>query len=193
MEPVIAVDPGLSGAVALYDPARHQMHVWRDFKSVSAIADAANAAYDLARDAYQTQIIKRVIEFVHAYTGQGVSSCFSFGKSTGAAFGALFTLSQHPIEEITPQAWQTWVKKNVPPRGDTRLLCEQKLHKPDFVKFDSRVHAVSALPDDIELFKRAKDHNSADAALMAIYTAWKGQELTWAQTHLQVWDKYFKH
>lgn len=186
----LAVDPGMSGAIALYDPVHHDLALFRDFKSIPHLVNYAKAAYRVAAESYPDQPIHRIIEFVHAMPGQGVSSMFSFGKSTGAAFGALYTLSIDPIEEVTPQKWQAWVKKYVPLQSYSRNLCVELLYKPDFEKFDSRVYAVSAFPRHAEFFERGKDHNSADASLMALYSSWHENEILWVETCNSVWAKF---
>ena len=45
------------------------------------------------------------LEDVHSFKGQGVSSCFSFGKNVGQWQGIFAALSI-PWVAVTPQAWQ---------------------------------------------------------------------------------------
>lgn len=141
---VLAIDPGLSGAVARL--GCNALAVRRDFKHIRDIAIAVSFMQNGASHA--------VIEQVGARPGQGVCSMFSFGKSTGAAFGALYTMRPH-IEEVSPQKWQNWFRTNF------------NLPRPEV--FDSRALALRLFPGYADLLKRKKDHNTADAILMAYW------------------------
>jgi crossover junction endodeoxyribonuclease RuvC len=144
--PIIAVDPGKSGAVARLGDGR--LMVTRDFKE---LGDIAVAIKTLATGAF-----KAVIEDVHAMPGQGVVSMFSFGLSTGWAQSALFLCTGHqPPLLVSPQKWQFWYRKE--------LGIDKK------VEFDSRAIATAIFPNHADLFKRKKDHNSADAVLLATW------------------------
>src|SRR5271170_518657 len=79
---VLAIDPGLSGAVCkLRIAGSYDLDVRRDFKALPAIA---RAIQDLSAG-----VTHAVIELVHAMPGQGVCSMFSFGRAAGVADGAL--------------------------------------------------------------------------------------------------------
>ncbi len=106
-----------------------------------------------------------VIEQVHAMPGEGVVSCFSFGKSTGAALGVIDCCHEPPPVEIAPQKWQNYFRKlfNIP--------------KTVPFKDVTREIAGKVFPMYLEYFVRVKDHNSADAALLAAYGAKHYQEL----------------
>lgn len=82
---------------------------------------------------------------------------FSFGKATGfaeAAF-ALCLPEKVPAVAVAPQTWQKFVRK-------LDGLGENKA-------FDSRRVAIEMFPAFRGLFSRRKDHNSADAVLMAVW------------------------
>ena len=145
---VLAVDPGLSGAVCKL--GRGVFKVRRDFKTLLSIAQAIQ---ELAPGADSA-----VMEFVHSRPGEGTVSVFSFGRSTGIAFGSLFTAGfgvGRPLEEIHPVRWQNFFRQ---------LLCI-----PKDTLFDSPAIATTLLPSQSAAFSRKKDHGTADAALMAIY------------------------
>jgi hypothetical protein len=146
---VLAVDPGLSGAVCRL--GKGHCDARRDFKS---LADISNAIRELSSDTDSA-----VIEFVHSRPGEGTVSVFSFGRSTGVAFGALFLEgfgSQKPLEEVHPTRWQNFFRR-------TQGI-------PKELEFDSKSIASSIVPSYApQLFSRVKDHGTADAFLMAAY------------------------
>lgn len=151
---VLGIDPGLSGAVARV--GRGMIEVRCDFKILAdiTIAIEQSCGDNLPRHA--------AIEMVGARPGQGVCSMFSFGKATGVAFGSLFSvqlrrMSYHPLEidEIHPLKWQNWARR------------ELKMEKK--APFDSRLICQTLFPDYAAYFRRKKDHNSADAVLLALY------------------------
>ena len=84
---------------------------------------------------------------------QGVTSVFSFGRSSGIIEGVLATLAL-PYTIEPPQAWQ----KSLNVRGG---------------KDGSRLRATELFPKYADLFARKKDDGRADAALMAWYIATK--------------------
>ena len=145
---VLAVDPGLSGAIARI--GRGEVFVARDFKTLKDIADCVRQTASFRSPDHI------VVEQVGAMPGQGVCSMFSFGKSTGTAFGSLwYGYPDAVIEEVHPIRWQNWFRSLYgPPKG---------------TPFDSRELALRLLPGHAELFKRKKDHNTADACLMALW------------------------
>jgi crossover junction endodeoxyribonuclease RuvC len=144
---ILGVDPGLSGAVVLYSPASNEIIAKRDFKS---LRDVACAVRDLGR-----QATFAVMEFVSARPGQGVTSMFHFGQADGAAIGALETIDL-PWVDVTPSVWQRWVR--------------EYLGLPSNAPFGACEAALQAFSSDHHyLFKRSKDHNTADACFLALY------------------------
>lgn len=144
---VIAVDPGLSGAVARVGMGI--IEVRRDFKKLDDIVVAIKC---LSAD----NLPKRyIMEQVGARPGQGVCSMFSFGKSTGVALGTILAWSGKSPDEVAPLKWQNWVRK------------ELKMEKKE--PFDSRLICQKLFPEHLTLLKRKKDHNTADAILMGLY------------------------
>jgi crossover junction endodeoxyribonuclease RuvC len=152
---VLAIDPGLSGAVCRYNlgpqNVGHNFEVRRDFKT---LPDIAYAVRELSEG-----VTHAVIELVHAMPGQGVCSMFSFGRAAGVADGALALCFPGVVEAVTPQKWQNAL----------RVL----FHIPKDQPFDSRALAIQMFPAKAHLFKRKKDHNSADACLIAVWKAFQ--------------------
>ena len=147
---ILAIDPGLSGAVCRF--AGGNITLRRDFKALPDIAKGIQALSDGVSHA--------VIELVHAMPGQGVCSMFSFGRAAGVADGALaLALPNISVEAVAPQKWQNFF------RARYRIGKDQD--------FDSRALAIQLFPAQAELFRRVKDHNSADAVLLAVCKAWQ--------------------
>lgn len=145
---VLGVDPGLSGAVVTLRWPSGVLEVRRDFTELRHISDAIK---ELAPGCDYG-----VIELVAARPGQGVTSMFSFGRSTGTAMGAMYSAGLDFIE-VTPQRWQAYW---------TQLACDSG--EP----FDSAVVATKVFGvDQAHFFRRKKDHNTADAALLAAFAA----------------------
>ena len=149
---VLGIDPGKSGAVAVI--GRGKFEVRRDFKTFADIAYAVQALSE--------GVTHVVMELVHAYPGQGVVSCFTFGKTAGIAQGALaLALPAVEIEEPAPHIWQKFYR--------------QFLSLPKEADFDSRSLATRLFPcASASYLKRVKDHNTGDAILLAL---WKHYQL----------------
>lgn len=157
MPTILAIDPGLSGAVCRYTCNESHtlaaLEVRRDFKTLPDIANSIKYLSDNAG------ITHAVIELVHAMPGQGVCSMFSFGRAAGVADGALALCFPGQVESVAPQKWQNWFRL-------TYGIGKEQA-------FDSRALAIKILPEHADLFKRKKDHNTADACLIAVWKAYQ--------------------
>ena len=137
---IMGLDPGLSGAIAIYYPD-HPMQI---------------ACYDMPTnddgvDGYAlTKIVKQFmpdvvfIEKVHSMPKQGVASTFTFGEAYGVAKGIFYALNI-PIELVTPRRW----KKEFDLTSDKNQSLEMaRMMWPDSDKFKLKKHdgrAESAL------------------------------------------------
>jgi crossover junction endodeoxyribonuclease RuvC len=152
---IIGIDPGLSGAIAFYNTDTHEVtvhdmptvEVKRGAKAKREIAPALVAKALMSRGPVHAAFVERV----GAMPGQGVSSVFSFGYSTGVVIGALAALEIYTTI-IPPQTWQ----KSMAVRGG---------------KEGSRARAMEIWPGQADLFKRVKDDGRADASLIAAHGA----------------------
>ena len=149
---ILAVDPGRSGAVVLFGIG--VLEVRRDFKEEY---DLVRAVSELAPTATEA-----IIEFVSAMPGQGVSSMFGFGKWFGMARGAIgsagFTRDGKmgkKFIEVVPFRWQRYYR--------------DVLKIPREVEFDSRSLCRKLIPQSEPFLQRVKDHNTADALLIALW------------------------
>lgn len=145
---VLGVDPGLGGALALIETSLdhlvvHDMPVapsgTRGRREITPVL-LANMIRALDPDvAY--------LELVHAMPKQGVTSVFTFGQGYGMLRGVLGALSV-PTHLVRPEAWK-------------RVL------RLDQDKAGARAMAINLFPRHATLFARAKDHDRAEAALLA--------------------------
>lgn len=151
------IDPGLSGALAFFNVSAGTL-VIVDMPTVEVVRNKKTkrevSAVLLANEIRKQGFIDMTfVERVNAMPGQGVTSVFSFGRSSGIIEGVLATLSlPYTIEQ--PQTWQ------------------KSLNVRDG-KDGSRLRATELFPKYADLFARKKDDGRADAALMAWYIATK--------------------
>ncbi len=146
---ICGVDPGLSGAIAVLDPASDQIMTIIDMPQLKRGArsdlDLVKLASFIGTNA--PNIKYAVIEDVGAMPGQGVVSMFTFGKVTGVVVGML-AAHYIPIFYVKPSVWKFQM-------GLTKS------------KDKSVVMARKLWPKQTELFSRMKDDGRAEAALMA--------------------------
>lgn len=144
---VLGIDPGASGALAFYWPDHLGRVAVEDAPAVDGVVSAAA----VARLIEKYGATEAVIETVGAMPGQGVSSMFRFGFSTGAVHGVLGALNI-PYVQVTPTRW----KKRMGLPAD---------------KEAARGMAIRTFPHVADRFSRKKDHGRAEAALLAYYAA----------------------
>lgn len=151
---IIGIDPGLSGAIAFYDTVEQTVEVV-DMPVLELVRNGKKkrevSAQALANHLAGRKVYAAFMERVNAMTGQGVTSVFSFGRSTGIVEGVLAAYDI-PTTLVTPQAWQKAVNQRAGKDG-------------------SRERAMQLFPAQVELFQRKKDDGRSDAALIAYYGA----------------------
>jgi hypothetical protein len=98
---ILAVDPGLTGALAWYAPFAPEIITVDDMPVVAGDVDPAA----LARRIRQMSPNAAVVERVGARPGQGVSSMFKFGCGYGMVQGVIASLGI-PIHLVTPGKWK---------------------------------------------------------------------------------------
>lgn len=153
MSYVIGIDPGISGAIAVFRDGKLESVVdmptveIASGKTIKRHISAATLRNILELDMYQFSHV--VIEKVGAMPGQGVTSMFNFGRSAGIIEGVVAALRM-PHTYVTPQTWTKAVGRAAG-------------------KDASRMRAMELFPSKAELFKRAKDDGRADAALIAYW------------------------
>jgi len=153
MSYVIGIDPGISGAIAIFEDGKLDCVV--DMPTLKIASGktmkshiSAIALVDIL-DGWSPNEAHVVIETVGAMPGQGVSSMFNFGRSAGIIEGVVAAM-HFPSTYVTPQQWTKAVGRAAG-------------------KDASRMRAMELFPTRAELFKRAKDDGRADAALIAYW------------------------
>ena len=157
IEAVLAIDPGLSGALAYYDGTTLQL------ADIATELRGKKSAVDLWRlwcvvqglAVPPSRLVYGVIENVGSMPRQGIASACNFGKTIGACEMALVAAGCELIR-VTPQAWKFGVGLQHDPKADTKAR-----------KNASRARAIELFPNYAHLFARVKDDGRAEAALMA--------------------------
>lgn len=151
---IIGIDPGLDGAIA----TRYPDGSWlvSDMPTIGKGRDRTILLSDLVADLdlgpdYEIDASMVFVEKVHSMPKQGVASSFKFGWGCGALEGVLTALG-YPYQLVTPQRWKK------------AMLDGTKRDKPAAI-----VVAMQLLPSAARHLTRAKDHNRADAMLIAEY------------------------
>ena len=150
---VIGIDPGISGAISVFDWNTRSLLEIIDMPTLEVDSGKTKKrhinALSLANYLDGFTYTHVVIEKVGAMPGQGVTSMFNFGRSAGIIEGVVATLEM-PHTYVTPAAWTKAVGRAAG-------------------KDASRMRAMELFPSKAELFKRAKDDGRADAALIAYW------------------------
>ena len=147
------IDPGKTGAIALLTEGRFVINVHdMPIESSSTVKDRIDPLGVWAIfQKYNMNHICTAVEKQSSRPGQGVVSVFSLGESWGI-LRSVSALSSHESLEVAPRTWQK--KINRPSTGDS--------------KADSLTMARELFPD-YDGLSRKKDHNRADALLLAVY------------------------
>jgi crossover junction endodeoxyribonuclease RuvC len=160
MSVTIAIDPGLSGAIALVDSYGillevHDMPVLAGDVSAQLLAVMFMAeVHDGAKLDANTYGCA-VIEDVHSMPKQGVASSFKFGRGKGVVEG-FFAGAGLPLRYVTPSKW----------KRDLGLTS---------IKGDSRQRALELWPEHACRFTRVKDEGRAEASLIGFWYVNYGQ------------------
>lgn len=159
----LGIDPGLSGALAFYDPRTNQLEVFDMPTYTITSGGKQRRRIDLHQLVRTVRIFAphtehAIIEEVGAMPGQGVTSMFSFGFSAGAVQMAVVASSIR-FEMVTPRVW----------KGAMKLKTN---------KDESRRLASRLMPKHSELWKLVKHDGRAEAALLAYYLAERNQKPT---------------
>jgi hypothetical protein len=151
---ILGVDPGLTGAIALYDRRSQKLIDVIDmpvtpYKNSKGQKRTRIEPYSVATfvDAYCDQIVGAVIEEVGAAPNQGVVTTFKFGFVTGVIHG-IIAANMIQIHTVKPAVWKTILN----------LSQDKNL---------SRIKAQELFPDFKKRFDLKKHDGRAEAALLA--------------------------
>lgn len=151
----VGIDPGLNGAIAIFNAQKGTLEII-DMPTVEVMRNKKTkrevSAVMLATALREIPAVTMaIVERVNAMPGQGVTSVFSFGRSTGVVEGVLGAL-RIPCTIVPPRQWQKFVNTRDGKDG-------------------ARLRAGELFPAYANLFARKKHDGRADAALMAWYAA----------------------
>lgn len=153
---VYGIDPGLSGAIALMvngelreieDIPTRQEGTGKVKRRVDAAGLAAIVRDWRARFGVDSE--QAVIERVASMPSQGVASVFSLGHTAGAVEATMLALGC-PVAFVAPATWKR------------ALGCTAD-------KASSQARASLLFPSQAGLWARVKDHNRAEAVMLAHY------------------------
>jgi crossover junction endodeoxyribonuclease RuvC len=143
---ILAIDPGLTGALAFYYP-EHDVISAEDMPVAGHDIDAATVAARIA----QLRPDLAIVELVASRPGQGVASVFKFGCGFGMVRGVI-AASGVPLHLASPGKWK-------------------RHFGLDADKEKSRALALRFWPTRSDIFGLKKYHGRAEAALLARYAA----------------------
>lgn len=153
---ILGIDPGLTGAMVLIesDKTHRKIISLLDMEKTEELGrkpvlDGGLLAQQLRGLNEMYPIHHAIIEHVSSAPGAGVSTSFSFGKTTGMTIGVLCGL-RIPYLSIHPAVWK-------------------KTFGLSTNKDDSRFKAAELFHEHRQFFARKKDHNRAEAALLAVH------------------------
>lgn len=156
---IIGIDPGLSGAYAVYMGGAGVCP--HDLPTLTVTVNKKQKVQlDLHRlyamlKTYSVMSPHVVIEQVNAMPKQGITSAFNFGFTNGAIYALVIALG-YPVTMVPPSVW----KKAMGITGG-----EEKKDRKD----EARKRASQLFPWIAGYFARVKDDGRAEAALLAYY------------------------
>lgn len=149
---ILGIDPGISGAYALYDPTKKEILGAWDFPLTGTNKKKKSINnYSLAMhiDTFAKDVGLAVIEQVGAMPKQGVVSTFRFGEAFGLIQGIVAS-AMIPIFFPKPAVWKSLM-------GVTRE------------KETSLAKASAYFPSQAHLWAKKTKHGRAEAALLAVF------------------------
>ncbi len=149
---IIGIDPGLSGAIAIFKDNKvlnlYDMPVMSEGKKNKRQLNSALLVNLIKENIVSKEEVSVVVEQVNAMPGQGVTSMFNFGQTFGAIKGVCAALDL-PIFFVRPSKW----KKHF------ELINSSK--------DASRTKAIEMYPKLSGQLSKKKDVNKSDAILIA--------------------------
>jgi crossover junction endodeoxyribonuclease RuvC len=151
--PVLGIDIGSQGAIALLTPAGDlievvDMPILRDGPKGRPNVSAAL----LADIVVKMRAATAYVEFVSARPGEGAVGAFAFGRSRGVIEGVCGAAGV-PLSFLTPSHWKRLV--GIAPGREG-------------AKDAARSEAIRRWPGHAALFARVRDDGRAEAALIAV-------------------------
>jgi crossover junction endodeoxyribonuclease RuvC len=146
---IIGIDPGaVSGAYSVLT-RDGKFCLCNDFPVKDKMIDGKQLADDLDNIIKATGEASAILEHVNAMPGQGVCSSFNFGQGFGIIKGVLDAF-EVPYDLVRPAKWKKAL--HLDREAETSLCLARELY-----------------PASQPFLKRKKDHNRAEAILLAHY------------------------
>lgn len=169
METFIGVDPGGSGAITFWTPRRRALIV-RDLPSIVVTRGKKNVTeIDVVAFCHLIQSLLKSVEGDGSFVA--VALIEEVGIRPGIAAGAVMTTGINwgrveavlraemlPLERIMPNVWKRDMGCKTAPGANLKAIKDASRHR-----------ASQLMPDHQETWKRAMDHNRAEAVLIALY------------------------
>jgi crossover junction endodeoxyribonuclease RuvC len=148
---ILGIDPGLSGALAFYDPKANAVTEIHDMPTLEIKGKKRLELYQMSTlvEKLAREIKMAFIEDVGAMPGQGVTSMFRFGFAAGAIQGVIASFMV-PMTLVRPGVW----------KGAMGLS-----HDKDA----SRARASQLFPRESHRWARKMDDGRAEALLLAVF------------------------
>jgi len=151
---VLGIDPGISGAWAIINVNPNTRPVGVEVQDLPTVPRGAKGNKLSGTVLHQTLAAKvwdiAVIEHAQAMPGQGVVSLFEYGRTFGMLEGIINSFYL-PLHYVKPRLW----KKAAGLIGLDKDM--------------ARAKALDMFPEMIAHLRRKKDHNRAEAMLIAYY------------------------
>lgn len=147
---ILAIDPGITGALAFYFPETPDRIAVEDMPILDGDVNP-HALRDMI-DTFKPTCA--MLERVAPRPKEGVSGVWRFAASYTMA-RAVVSLMNIPITLVTPGVWKKAMGLGGGKEG----------------KEIARARAIQTFPSCAASFSRKKDHNRADAAMLALYAA----------------------
>lgn len=141
---ILGIDPGVAGGGALL-PSNGEAPAVFDLPTVNKQINAGQ----FRRMVHELQPDVAIVENVHSMPKQGVASTFKFGMACGLIRGVLLGYGL-PVIDVAPTVWKKHFKLSGNDGEQSRALA---------------CHRFPAL----EGLSRKKDHNRAEALLIALW------------------------
>jgi crossover junction endodeoxyribonuclease RuvC len=150
---ICGVDPGVSGALAFFDPMNGSLDV-EDMPTLTVQLKSGKNRTHVNSVALGRLLADRrptclIVEDVFGMSNDGATQAFQFGRAFGAVEGVAGAL-HIPLHRVRPATWTSRMKA---PTG----------------KDGHRARAIELFPNHASAFSRKKDAGRADAALIAMY------------------------
>ena len=157
---IAGIDPGLHGALAIWDSEFALMDV-KDLPVIRSQIKSSGSKRKVTRDVdavaladllRQSGVDVAYVELVHSMPKQGVVSTFKFGTTYGLILGVLAGLGV-PTHLVRPQEWKA------------------RFHLIGKDKNASRLVASRILPANARSFRLVQDGDKAEGSLIALFAA----------------------